>query len=279
MNHPGRREFLKSSAGALAALGLSSRVFADEPYGPFKMGVQSYTLRSTKKLEDVLAKIKELGLKYVEFYPNHMPVSTDAKVLAEYNEKCQAAGIKPMAYGVTPLADPGVARKTFEFAKAVGLYTITSTFNAKQALAIDKLCEEFPDIHVGIHNHGPTDPFKKPEDVLEVVKDRHKNIGATADLGHYIRSKQDPLEVIEKLKDRLYGIHFKDFKFVTTDGKEKDQETIVGDANLKVKEVLAALKKVNFQGCISLEYEKDGPNLMAEVKEALDRTAKACKEI
>ena len=59
-------------------------------------------------------------------------------------------------------------------------------------------------------------------------------------MGHYIRSKIDPLEAIEKLKDRLYGVHFKDFSF--DDGKEK--ERIPGDGNLKIKETLAALKKV-----------------------------------
>ncbi|HLX61537.1 MAG TPA: sugar phosphate isomerase/epimerase [Planctomycetota bacterium] len=271
-----RREFIKTGAIGLAAMSLAGTARADEPYGPFKMGIQSYTLRSYKTLDETLTQIKILGLKYVEFYPGHRPVTTDAAKIKEYSEKLAAIGAKAMAYGVTGLGDkPDENRKTFEFAKAIGLYTITTTFAKKAALSLDKLCEEYPDMHVGIHNHGPTDTYKSPEDVLECIKDRHKNIGATADLGHYIRSKQDPLECIEKLKDRLFGIHFKDFD-------AKGKETIVGDAQLKVKETLALLKKLNFQGCISLEYEDDKggkDKLMADVKEALNRVQKACKEI
>ena len=270
-----RRDFLKAGVAGAAGLMLGSQARADDasPYGPFKMGVQSYSLRSTKDLGEMLAKVKELGLKYIEFYPNHAPITTDAKKIAEIKEKCAEVGVTPMAYGVSAFGeDANANRKTFEFAKMLGLYTITSSFDKKGSLSLDKLCDEFPDIHVGIHNHGPADRYKVPEDVLECIKDRHKNIGATADLGHYIRSGQDPLECIEKLKDRLFGIHFKDFA-------KSGKEVIVGDAQLKVKECLALLKKLNFQGCISLEYELDGPKLMDDLKEALKRVQSAVKEI
>ncbi len=273
----GRREFLKTTAAGAAALAIGSNAFADDnPYGPFKMGLQSYTLRSYKSLDDVLARMKELNLKYIEFYPGHLPVSNDPKKLAEYNDKLKAAGVVPVAYGVTGLGDNADNnRKTFEFAKGIGLYTITTTFKKGGALSIDKLCDEFPDIHVGIHNHGRGDVYKTPDQVLETLKDRHKNIGSTADLGWYIDAKIDPIDAIEKLKDRLFGIHFKDFN---ADRKEM----IVGDGQLKVKETLAALKKINYQGCISLEYEDDKggqPKLLEDIKVALDRVQKAVKEI
>lgn len=275
-----RRTFLKTGTAGFAALSLARVARADDSaYGPFKMGVQSYTLRSFKTLDEVLAKVKDLGLKYVEFYPGHLPITADPKKLAEYHEKLNAAGIKALAYGVHTFGEkPEENRKVFEFAKAMGMYCISAFFKPKAALSLDKLCEEFPDIHLGIHNHGTKDSYPSPDDVLECVKDRHKNIGATADLGHFIRSKQDPLECLEKLKDRLYGCHFKDFSF--PGGKEK--ENIVGDGTLKVKETLALLKKLNFQGCLSLEYEDDKAGkekLLEDVKVALDRVQKAVKEI
>ena len=89
-------------------------------------------------------------------------------------------------------------------------------------------------------------------------------------------SPKDPLEVIEKLKDRLFGVHFKDFKIVN--GKETG-EAIPGDGNLKIKETLALLKKVNFQGCLSLEYESSEANPVPDMKVALDRIKAAVKEI
>lgn len=277
MNTLNRRTFLKATSAGLATLGCGS-LRADEanPYAPFKLGIATYTLRNFKTLDDCLAKIKELGLKYSEFNKAHLVVTADAAKIAEYKEKLAAAGVTPLAICVYKF-DENVAanRAVFEFAKAMNVPTISASFSRKGALSLDKLCEEFPDIRVGIHNHGPTDEYKSPEDVLACVKDRHKNIGATADLGHYIRAKQDPLEVIEKLKDRLYGIHFKDYKI--ENGKER--ETIVGDGVLKVKETLALLKKLNFQGCLSLEYEQNPANPVPDLKVALDRIQAATKTI
>jgi sugar phosphate isomerase/epimerase len=275
---PTRRQFLKTGAAGLAALSCAGRLLADEsnPYAPFKVGIATFTLRNFKTLDEVLAKLKDLGLKYSEFNKAHLVVTSDAGKIAEYKEKLAAAEVTPLAICVYGFGEnAGANRAVFEFAKALNIPTISATFSKKGALSLDKLCDEFPDIRVGIHNHGPTDAYKSPEDVLECVKDRHKNIGATADLGHYIRSKQDPLECIEKLKDRLYGIHFKDYKVVN--GKE--QETIVGDGTLKVKETMALLKKVNFQGCLSLEYEQNAANPIPDLKVALERMRAAAKEI
>jgi sugar phosphate isomerase/epimerase len=273
-----RRHFLGTSAAAagLAALGQSA-VRADDanPYAPFRVGIATFTLRNFKTLDECLAKLKELGLKYSEFNKMHLVVTSDAAKIKEQQEKLAAAGVTPLAICVYQFAeDAGANRKVFEFADAMKVPTISATFSKKGALSLDKLCDEFPHIRVGIHNHGPTDTYKSPEDVLECVKDRHKNIGATADLGHYIRAKQDPLEVIEKLKDRLYGIHFKDYK--SENGKMV--ETIVGDGTLKVKETLALLKKVNFQGCLSLEYEQKPADPIADLKVALERIEKAAKD-
>lgn len=278
MSLSNRRSFLKTSAAGIAALTLPRLQAADEanPYGPFKMGIATYTLREYKTFDKVLEKIKELGLKHSEFNKAHLVVTSDPKKIAEYKEKLAAAGVTPLTICVYKFDEnAGANRAVFEFAKALGVSTISATFSKKGVLSLDKLCEEFPDIRVGIHNHGPTDIYKSPEDVIECVKDRHKNIGATADLGHYIRSKQDPLEVIEKLKDRLFGVHFKDFKFVN--GKE--EETIAGEGTLKLKETLALLKKVNFNGCLSLEYEKNPANPMPDLQAALTKIQAAIKEI
>ena len=275
-----RRTFLK--AGALAAIAGSVKLplagadeVADSPYGPFKMGMQSYSVRNWKTLDEVLVKAKELGIKYVEFYPGHMDL--DPNKAPEFKKKLDEAGINAAAIGVCNFGgDVKANRRIFEFAHAMGMYTVSADFEPKAAVSLDRLCEEFPDVHIGIHNHGPNSRYQKPEDVIACVKDHHKNLGATADLGHYIRSKQDPLEVLEKLKDRLYGCHFKDYKF---NEKGQEQETIPGQGTLKVKEALVLLKKYNFQGCISLEYESNPANPIPDMQKALELIRAAVKEI
>ena len=279
---PDRRSFLKAGSAGLVmgALGLRSSATADEtpsPYGSFKMGMASYSVRNWKTLDEVLARAQELEIKYVELNPRHITPTADAGVISAYKKKLDDAHITALAFGVFTFADDVKAnRRAFEFAQAMGMYTISADFDPKATLSLDRLCEEFPNVHVGIHNHGPKSRYQTPEDVLACIKDHHKNIGATADLGHYIRSKQDPLEVIEKLKERLYGIHFKDYKF---DAQGKDIETIPGDGTLKIRETLSLLKKCNYQGCISLEYESNEHNPVPDMKKALEAVRAAIKEI
>ena len=70
---------LAAAAGALA-LGRGLRAApSPSPYGPFKMGLQSYSLRglTTDGKADVhkaLHATKDLGVTYWEAYPAHFPV-------------------------------------------------------------------------------------------------------------------------------------------------------------------------------------------------------------
>ena len=279
----GRRTFLKAGGGAAAAMALGLNTptarAADEatPYGVFKMGIASYSVRNWKTVDEVIARAKELEIKYIEMNPRHLAPVSDPAAIAALKKKFDDAGVVVRAFGVFKFDDDVQAnRRAFEFAHGLGIFTISADFDPKAAVSLDKLCEEFPDVHIGIHNHGPKTRYQTPEDVLACVKDHHKNLGATADLGHYIRSKLDPLEVLEKLKDRLYGIHFKDYKF---DAQGKEVETTPGEGTLKIKETLSLLKKIDYPGCISLEYESNPTNPVPDMKKALENVRTAIKEI
>ena len=63
-------------------------------------------------------------------------------------------------------------------------------------------------------------------------------------LGHYIRSSEDPVEVIHKLGDRLYGIHLKDF----AEQKKKTHGVILGKGHLDVPGVFKASSQGEVSG-------------------------------
>src|SRR5579864_9158329 len=94
-----RREFLSRAvvgAASLALLGESpARVqqAPASPYAPFKMGIQSYSLRHFS-LDDALAKTQQLGLTYWEAYPEHLPITDDPSKISEYKDKLSAHNIK-----------------------------------------------------------------------------------------------------------------------------------------------------------------------------------------
>jgi sugar phosphate isomerase/epimerase len=101
------------------------------------------------------------------------------------------------------------------------------------------------------------------------VKDHHKLIGLCNDTGHLIRAEQDPVEACHVFKDRLYGVHFKDFKRVG----EKFEDCILGEGLLDVDALTKTLMGMNYRGSLSLEYEGGQP-VEASVK-CLDRVKRA----
>ena len=91
-----RRELLTAGLAAAGALALHTRVnaapsAAEGPYGPFKMGLQSYSLRGymvkgKPDVEKALAITKDLGLHYWEAYPAHIPTVASADEIARYKK-------------------------------------------------------------------------------------------------------------------------------------------------------------------------------------------------
>src|SRR5436305_4338077 len=119
-----RRELLASGLVATTALTLGgrlaqARIVPDGVYGPFKMGLQSYSLRHYKT-EEALAKTKELGVHYWESYSAH--TSPDPAKAAEYKSLAAASGVSVIGFGVSGFSKNHDAnRKLFEFGKAMGL--------------------------------------------------------------------------------------------------------------------------------------------------------------
>ena len=218
MSAVSRRRFLQSAVAggaALAVAGQTSSLFAAEDWGGFKMGLQSYTLRDF----DTAAALKHtvgFGLKYWESFSKHVPIATLPATIAGYKKQLGDAGVQMIAYGVVGFdTNETKAREIFDFAKAMGLMSISADPKQDKGTfdLLDKLVAEY-DIAIGIHNHGPFHHYNKADDVLKWVKDRHPKIGACVDTGHYLRSDENIVEVIEKFGARVFGVHFKDVRTI-----------------------------------------------------------------
>ena len=200
-------------------------------------------------------------------------------------EKIEAAkamlkehGLTLLAFGVEGFNDnEGAARKAFDFAKAMGVMSISADPKKDKATfdLLDKLVAEY-DIAIAIHNHGPKASYDKVTDVQTWVKDRHPKIGACVDTGHYLRSDEDPVEVIEKLGKRVFGVHLKDVKNLPGGGKKF---TILGEGDLRLADCLKSLKKLDYKYSLSLEYEENEKNPIADIELCLKAVRDAVKKI
>jgi len=260
-----RRNFLATATTAVLASSVSRPALASEP-GRFKLGIQMFSLRKFS-LEDALRHASELGFDQVEFYRGMLATDATVEEIRATQAKVAAHGLSISAHGVNKFtADADANRKIFQFAKTLGVPTITADPDPDSFASLDELVKEF-DIRIAIHNHGPAHRYNKAVDVLNAIEGHDERIGACADLGHYIRSGENATEVIRLLQGRLYGVHLKDF----AEMKEKSEGVILGKGHLDVEGVFYALRAVDFpaDGAISLEYEENPDDPIEEIRQCV----------
>ncbi|MBL6725953.1 MAG: sugar phosphate isomerase/epimerase [Rubripirellula sp.] len=268
-----RRQFLAASSTLLAGACLPSSVLAAKESG-YKLGIQLYSLRGYN-VDEALKHAAELGFEQVEFYSGMLAIDSSADDIAAIRKKVSDLGMSISAHGVNRFSkDADANRKLFEFAKALGIPTITADPDPDSFDSLNQLVKEF-DIRVAIHNHGPKHRYNKAVDVLTAVDQYDERIGACADLGHYIRSGQGAVEVIRLLKGRLYGIHLKDF----AEMQDKTHGVILGEGHLDVEGVFRSLKAVGFpaDGAVSLEYEENPKDPIDDIRKCVAVARKAMK--
>ncbi|HEY3837122.1 MAG TPA: sugar phosphate isomerase/epimerase [Bryobacteraceae bacterium] len=267
-----RRELLRNAALGAAGLTLlpaAARAgHAPNPYRPFRMAIQSYTLRNFK-LDEALAKTKALGLNFWEGWDGHLPVTDDPGQIAMYKQKLAANGITMPTYGVVGFStDEADARKKFVFAKAMGIRTLSAYPSYDSLTLLDKLTEEFK-INIGIHNHGPGDNlYDKIQKEVDALKGHSQRIGACIDTGHYLMSDERPETAAGTFGTRIYGVHMKDVKIGP--GEQKSW-TVLGKGTLDINVFLKELIKYGYpqRGVLSLEYEEHADDPIPYVEECL----------
>ena len=277
-----RRRFLgaTTTATAAATFGLpfmaSAKAAQSGNVGRFSIGIQSYSLRGYS-VEDAIKHAQQLGFAHMEFYPAHFSQDSTSEEIAAMKKTMDAAGMKMLGHGVHGFtADHEKNRKLFEFAKAAGIKNLSADPAPDSFESLDKLVKEF-DIRIAIHNHGPRHRYNKALDVMSAVEPYDERIGACADLGHFIRSGEDAVQVIRLLGKRLFGIHLKDFAEMKADTKG----VILGKGHLDVEGVFAALAAVDFpaDGCLSLEYEENKDDPIEDIRQCMEIALKAAAKV
>jgi len=236
------------------------------------LSCQAYTFRKLSLFE-TLDVLKRLGVHYVELYPgqtfspdnaekfNH---SSTPAMVEQFLAKCKETNVTPVAYGVVDLPkEEAESRKVFDFAKKIGLQTITSEPHPDALEIVDKLANEYQ-INVAIHNHPKPSRYWDPETVLKAVQGRSERIGACADIGHWARSELVPAECLKKLEGHVISFHLKDID-------EKKEDVIWGNGKVGFADVLAEAKRQGIHPIMSIEYERtEGEELINNVAKSIE---------
>jgi sugar phosphate isomerase/epimerase len=280
-----RRQFIGTAAfaavgtnllGIPSARGGEYRTPLQDLFGGFPIGVQSYSLRNFDLLETV-RHIHGLGLHFAEFYGGHLPLDATDERINDTLELLRESDIRLVAHGVNDFTmDHAANRRIFEFANRSKIRNITANPQPDSFDSLDRLCAEF-DIRVCIHNHGPGSLYDKIQDVASVVKDRHPNIGACIDTGHFIRSAEDPVKAVSELRGRVFALHVKD----EAEQKADSHNVVIGTGHLDLVGLFKALRETQFpaDGSISLEYEANPDNPIEDMRQCLEQAKQAIAKL
>jgi sugar phosphate isomerase/epimerase len=222
------------------------------------LGSQAYSFNRFTFAEAV-RKIDSCNLRYVEGFPGQkiggglngtmgpdMDDVTRTAVLA----LLKAKNVKLVAFGVTGANNEQGWIKLFEFCKAMGIGTITSEPAEKDLPLLSKLADQYQ-INVAIHNHPNPSHYWNPDILLNAIKGQSNRIGACADIGHWCRSGLDPVACLKKLEGHVLHSHMKDLNEMGKNGHDVHW----GEGVSNIPGVIAELKRQNFKGALSAEYE------------------------
>lgn len=269
---PRTRRSVLAGLAAGAGLGLMdlnplAKLMAQEARAAgLKLGIQIYSLRGFP-VDVALDHTKNLGFEEVEFFSGMFPLTASDEEIQKMVQKVKGLGLRISAHGVNGFSkDAEANRKVFEFAKKAGVKNISAAPTPDSMDSLNDLVKEY-DIRIAIHNHGPSDRFNKVVDVLRAIEGRDPRIGACADLGHFIRSGEKPVDVIRGLAGRLYGVHLKDF----AEMKESTRGVILGQGHLDCAAVFDAMIQAKFpaDGALSLEYEENPKDPIEDIRQCV----------
>jgi sugar phosphate isomerase/epimerase len=251
-----RRNFLGAAAGiaGLSAAGVEP-AFAKielEPWG-IKLGIATYTFRSFDRAKTI-EMLKVVQAPWTSIKDGvHFAYNSTPQELKQIRAEFDAAGLKVTSAGNISLAqdDPEYIRQRFEIAKNLGLSMMVCIPTRSNIRTVEKFVKEY-DMRIAIHNHGPEQKdFPNPQSVLEVVHDMDPRVGLCVDVGHTARTGVDVVESIALAGRRLFDVHVKDLADFTKASSQCD----VGEGIMPFPAIFKQLKKMNFQGCVNLEYE------------------------
>jgi len=230
----------------------------------FELGLASYTLREFK-LDDTLAMTRRVGLKYICFKDFHLPMDSTPAQIEDTVQKVKDAGLVLYGGGVIYMRNEKQVNDAFDYAKAAGMKVIVGVPQPEFLPLVNEKVRQY-DIKVAIHNHGPTDKvYPTPASAYEKIKDMDKRIGLCNDIGHTIRAGVDPAESVKKYADRLLDVHIKDVSAANKDGDAVE----VGRGVIDIPKFLKTLIKIEYDGIVSFEYEKDAKDPLAGLAESV----------
>ena len=248
-------------------------------------------------LMGIIDNAAEMGFEGIEFSEGGWSNNLDPAVAEKIKERCAERGLEVVSYcvGANFLAadlDAEIERvkKQVDFAAAMGTknmrhdvgygfsgrkysigYDDALPYLAKGALEVTKYAEQ-KGVGTMTENHGYfSQDAARVEKLINTVA--HPNFGALVDIGNFMCADEDPVKSVGIMAPYAKHVHAKDFYWKS--GMEQNpgegwfqtramnyiRGAIIGQGEAKVYQSIKILKKVGYDGYITVEFEGMEDNL------------------
>ena len=269
-----RRQFLRKSGTGLLAISAAPLFYRGEASGKqpaapagmndqFKLAVAGWTFNKFK-LDPSLDMMERVDLHYLCIKNFHLPLDSTPEEIAAFHAKLKSKGVT--GYGVGPISmkNEAEADQAFEYCKRVGVKLVVGVPEHELLPYIDKKVREYG-FNFAIHNHGYEDKlYPTLESIYMKVKDLDPRIGMCHDIGYSQLMGIDPAEVTVRYGNRIFDMHIKDVTTSTPEGKDIE----VGRGIIDFPALFKALRKINYKGMCSIEFEKDATDPLPGLAES-----------
>ncbi len=267
-----RRKFIQQAALGVAgtmslplisniAVAAGSRV---KKGAALPVGIAGYTFAKFD-LDKSIDMMKKVNVQYLSIKDFHLPLNSSSEKIKSVLAKCAENGIKVYAVGVIYMKTKDAVDQAFDYAGKVGVDMIVGVPNYELLDHAEQKVKE-TGIRLAIHNHGPEDAlYPGPQQVYDRIKDRDPRMGLCLDIGHATRAGADIEKSVKMYRNRLFDLHIKDVTAAEKDAKGAE----IGRGVIDFTTLVKALKKYNYQGICSIEYEKDMTDPLVGMAESI----------
>jgi len=257
-----RRSFLQSisvaSATAMAVPSvLQAAIQNDEiKIAPeslkFQIGFAGYSFVKFD-LDQTLQMMNRLQVKYLSVKDFHLPLNSSPDQIASVRKKFADKGVTPYTVGVIYMKTKQEVDRAFDYARSFGVDMIVGVPDEALLLYVEEKVKS-TNIKMAIHNHGPEDKlYPTPKSIYDRIEKMDKRMGLCIDIGHSFRAGVLPEQAILQYADRLFDLHIKDEEAMKADAKTLE----IGRGAINFSALIDVLRKINYKGICSVEYEKD----------------------
>ncbi|MEY3433497.1 MAG: hypothetical protein RL131_1433 [Bacteroidota bacterium] len=247
------------SFGAASAMNTLEKAAVDFPLGFAGFSFLRFDLDKT------IAMMKKLGVPNLSLKEFHLPLNSNQQAIDAVRKKLTDGGINMYTVGVVYMRSKEAVDQAFSYAQMCGVNMIVGVPNP-DLLEYTEEKVKATNIRMAIHNHGPEDKlYPSPKDVYDRIKGMDARMGLCIDIGHTLRAGVLPEKAVVEYKDRLFDLHVKDVTAMQKDAKVIE----IGRGAINIPAFIKALKKINYSGVCSIEYEKDMNDPLAGMAESV----------